>query len=480
MHYRNLYTSVNLFIVTTMTAQRTFLIVLFYIYVHFSHGFTKDDDICYWHHPRVNNYSECNFVKNRHSLICFNGLKNEWKAKAKHVQILILCEWPKATFDPHEVLRKFTFLRKLIIANSNLTQLSSAFPIEAQFLEKINVTGTKLRTLPKDAFSNLRSLRYLDLKNNALEEINVTAFNTPALKRILLAGNPLRCTEDTAWILDPNEGSAASKVVDKDKLLCATPYDGRPLLPIIEIIVTLNKECKQTVCDCELIYVVGAGKLTQKQLIAFTSVNCSHRGLTEMPNFLPANTTTLRLTGNKIKDLTPLTTNPIYKSVLDLYIDDNLIESIVGLEGSDWLDRFRLLNLRGNKLIDLPTYALENALLHNSNVAGLYLGNNSWTCNCHFTPSFQDLLIRHPNLVKDINDIKCAVASDNDNSNKQIRDLTRTEICISSDEDSWLHPLDILNIVLASLIFLVLGKLLYDYWSFKKTGKLPWIVAKIP
>ncbi|KAL6442364.1 hypothetical protein ACFW04_002540 [Cataglyphis niger] len=466
-----------------MTAQQIFLIAFFYIYVHFSHGFTKDDDICYWHHPHANDYPECDFLKSRQRLVCFNGLEDEWREKAENVQILILCEWPKATFDPHEVLQGFTFLRKLIIANSNLTQLSTAFPINAQLIEKINVTDTKLHTFPKDAFSNLRSLRCLDLRNNALEEINITAFNMSALKHVLLAGNPLRCTEDTAWILDPNEGSAASKVVDKDKLLCATPYDGRPLLPIVEIIATLKEECKQTVCDCELIYVVGrAGKreFTHKQLIAFTSVNCSHRDLTEMPNFLPANTTTLRLTGNKIKDLTPLTTNPAYKSVLDLYIDDNLVESIVRLEGSDWLDHFRLLNLRGNKLIDLPTYALENALLHNGNVAGLYLGNNSWTCDCHFTPSFQDLLIRHSNVVKDINDIRCAITSDNDNSNKQIRDLTRTEICISADEDSWFHPLDILNIVLALLIFLVLGKLLYDYWSFKKTGKLPWIVAKIP
>lgn len=63
---------------------------------------------------------------------------------------------------------------------------------------------------------------------------------------------------------------------------------------------TLEEECKQTICDCELIYVVGAGTFTQKQLIAFNSVNCSHRGLTEMPSFLPANTTTLRVTGNKV------------------------------------------------------------------------------------------------------------------------------------------------------------------------------------
>ncbi|XP_018304495.1 protein singed wings 2 isoform X1 [Mycetomoellerius zeteki] len=461
-----------------MIVQRTFLIA-FFIHVHCSHGFTKDDEICYY--PRANIHLECDFAESRQRLVCFNGFKDEWRARVKDVQVLIFCVWPKATFDPQEILRGFTYLRKLMIANSNLTRLSTAFPSEMQFLEKINVTDTKLRLLPNDAFSNLRTLSCLDLRNNALEEISITVFDVPTLKDIYLAGNPLRCTEDVAWILDSSEGSAASKVVDKDKLLCATPHDGRPLVPIVEIIVTLKEECKETVCDCELIYVVArAGKLTQRQLIAFTSVNCSHRDLTEMPEILPADTTTLHLSGNKIKDLTPLATNPAYKSVLDLYIDDNLVESIARLEGSDWLDRFRLLNLRGNKLTDLPTYALENALLYNSNAANLYLGNNSWTCDCHFTPGFQDLLIRHPNIIKDINDIRCAFTSDNDNSNKQIRDLTRTEICISPDEDSWLHPLDILNIILASLIFLVLGKLLYDYWSFKKTGKLPWIVAKIP
>lgn len=36
-------------------------------------------------------------------------------------------------------------------------------------------------------------------------------------------------------------------------------------------------------------------------------------------------------------------------------MDDNLVESIVRLEGSDWLDHFRLLNLRGNKLIDVSS-----------------------------------------------------------------------------------------------------------------------------
>lgn len=72
----------------------------------------------------------------------------------------------------------------------------------------------------------------------------------------------------------------------------------------------------------------------------------------------------------------------------------------------------------------------------------------------------------------------------NDNSenfNKLIRDLTRTEICIiSSEYESAIHPLDILNVVLATIILFIIGKLIYDYWYFKKTGNLPWIVTKIP
>lgn len=73
-----------------------------------------------------------------------------WIFRAENVQILILCKWPKAKFDPHDVLRGFTSLRKLTIANSNLTQLSTAFPIEAQFLEVGNacqILGKQLRTL---------------------------------------------------------------------------------------------------------------------------------------------------------------------------------------------------------------------------------------------------------------------------------------------------------------------------------------------
>ncbi|XP_076167334.1 protein singed wings 2 isoform X3 [Ptiloglossa arizonensis] len=429
----------------------------------------------------LNTSAKCDFKEHDHRLVCFHGLDDKWITGSENVQTLVLCYWSLETFDPQYTLQTFPSLRKLVISNGNLTKLTSSFPLQTPLIEEVNITGTRLQKLPVEIFVNLTSLKTLDLRNNNFGEIDVTAFNVSSLRRVYLSGNPLRCTENATWVVDQEKGSLSRKIADKDSLRCTAPYEGRPMFQVVEIIKTLKKECTKTVCDCELVYVVGqGGKHIQRPLMAFASLNCSHRDLTEMPSFLPANTTTLRLTGNKINDLTPLTTNSAYRGVIELYLDDNLIESIVQLEGSSWVDRFRLLSLRGNKLTDLPTYALENALQHNGNAVSLYLADNPWRCDCLFTPGFQDLLIRYTSLVKDVNDVRCSPTNGDENSGKTIRDLTRTEICTSPDEDPFLHPLDVLNIILASLIFLIIGKLLYDYWSFKKTGQLPWIVAKIP
>jgi hypothetical protein len=61
----------------------------------------------------------------------------------------------------------------------------------------------------------------------------------------------------------------------------------------------------------------------------------------------------------------------------------------------------------------------------------------------------------------------------------QIQALSRSAVC-REPSGYLIQPLDLLNGILASLIVLVIGKLIYDYWSFKKTGKLPWLVAKMP
>ncbi|XP_076291418.1 protein singed wings 2 [Lasioglossum baleicum] len=440
------------------------------------------EEECSLSHLQPNATSEkCEFKEHDGLLVCFHSLDDRWKSGSENVKTLILCHWSLETFDPAVALHGFPSLRNLIITNGSLVTLSSAFPAEIRLVETIKVTGTRLEKLPDHAFSDLENLKRLDLRNNSIQDANVSGLELPLLREVYLSGNPLKCAESTKWILDERENSLGRKIVDKKNLRCAAPFEGRPLFQVVEIIKTLTEECMKTVCECELAYVVSEGKKhIQTQLMAFVSVNCSDRGLTEIPDFLPANTTTLRLTGNKIHNLRPLTSNPAYRGVIDLYLDDNQIESIVQLEGSSWLDRFRLLSLRGNGLTDLPAYALANVLQQNRNAVGLYLGNNPWRCDCLFTPGFQDLLIKYTNLVKDINDVRCSSTDEDDNRGKIIRDLTRTEICMPPDEDPLLHPLDVLNIILAFLILLIIGKVLYDYWSFRRTGKLPWIVTKIP
>lgn len=62
----------------------------------------------------------------------------------------------------------------------------------------------------------------------------------------------------------------------------------------------------------------------------------------------------------QISDLTPLKTNPVYKRVLDLYLDDNVVESVTVLDGIDWLEHFRLFSLRGNQLTDVCIKTLNH------------------------------------------------------------------------------------------------------------------------
>ncbi|XP_001605552.2 protein singed wings 2 [Nasonia vitripennis] len=439
-------------------------------------------------HCLLTDVREASDERDTNELICSLGLPLPWNVESSiTVRALTIQNWQSETLDPAAILSKLPFLRRFTIDNGTLSRILTPFPPEARFLETVEITDTALRALPRRAFADLSALRRLDLRNNALVHIDPRdLIDVPTLQDVYLAGNQWSCDdESSSWFANATFGSLVQRIVDREELRCSTPHKGRPLLPVMEVIQRLREECRQLeVCECELVYVVNSAgpglQARQRQFMAFASVNCSHRGFTDMPAFLPANTTTLHLEGNKISDLTPLKSNPVYKRVLDLYLDNNYVESVALLDGTYWLEQFRLLSLRGNKLTDFPTYALENVLPHSENAVSLYLGNNPWRCDCQFTPGFQELLIKYGNLVKDISDVRCSATGNGEFGNKQIRELSRTEICVPPDDDYWLYPLDILNVLLGSLIFLILGKLLYDYWSFKRTGKLPWLVARIP
>ncbi|KAJ9579090.1 hypothetical protein L9F63_024803, partial [Diploptera punctata] len=301
-------------------------------------------------------------------------------------------------------------------------------------------------------------------------------------RRIAGSGNPWDCQSDLVWLLDDQKNaSLLRRIVDKDKMMCSDDkYPRRPVVPVMGLLKMLDDECPREPplnCTCEMNYV--APDPDGVTLRPVTTINCSYRGLIELPEVLPSSTTTLLVKGNQISSVKPLVSNPYYRNVHDVILDDNIVSSIEDLEGSDWLLNFRILSLRNNYLKQVPTYALDNALQRNRNAGIVNLGNNPWTCDCLFTPSFQDFIIKYRQLVKDIDDVRCSSDSADDNSLTQIQTLSRSSVCHEPSE-YLIRPLDLLNGILATLIIIVIGKLMYDYWSFKKTGKLPWLVAKMP
>ncbi|RZC37443.1 singed wings 2, partial [Asbolus verrucosus] len=289
--------------------------------------------------------------------------------------------------------------------------------------------------------------------------------------------NRWNCSMDLDWVFNLNQ----SIVKDLQNLTCfGNPHPKKPLLAIASFMKDIKQQCPSN-CVCSLPKVVPKN-IESDQLEPHIEVNCSYRGLTELPLNLPTKTKIIRLEGNELEDLKPLRNNPIYRQSLELYLDNNKVNSIEELEGSYWLKHFRVFSISGNKLTEIPTYALDNALEQNINMPNavrMSLGGNPWRCDCVFTPVFQEMLQKFAFQIQDIREVKCSYVEGDENSLLPIIELSRSSVCRSPTEYS-VRALDLLNAVLASLILLILGKLAYDYYYFKKTGRLPWIVTKMP
>ncbi len=107
--------------------------------------------------------------------------------------------------------------------------------------------------------------------------------------------------------------------------------------------------------------------------------------------------------------------------------------------------------------------------------------------NCHRIPliqpanpvlDFQSFVAKHKELIKDISNVTCA-ANEGENAGKKINSVETSSICLNPDANTT-NLMDILNVILALLTVCTIGKLLYDYYAYRKTGRLPWLVSKMP
>lgn len=213
----------------------------------------------------------------------------------------------------------------------------------------------------------------------------------------------------------------------------------------LTVVQGISSDCPES-CVCSMSQVLQ--KLNSTRLEPMILVNCSGRGLRQLPSKIPPETMMIHLENNDISNVEPLKSNKLYRSVVDIFLDNNSITGIEELEGTYWFHNFRVLSLSGNKLtevvdkqiiiikyailvcmifrLQLPPYALDNAMECNKNALAiqLSLGGNPWRCDCVFTPEFQELLVKYATNIKDVKDIKCSYVEGDENSLLPVREVS--------------------------------------------------------
>ncbi|XP_058462373.1 protein singed wings 2 [Malaya genurostris] len=427
----------------------------------------------------VSSKSRCSFEQNGKT-VCVRGLDSRMNLHNRELfdqtTELILCQWPSVSFDPRELLSLVPNVEKFAITGPILWKLKNDFPALPN-LRAINITGTKLNFTKASIFQQLPALRLVNMRGNALVQIVPYQLQNKHVE-IYLQGNPWNCTNDMIWLLEEQSGF----YTDKSSLVCKDwKYTGRPVTTAMEYKRVLREHCRNEEiqnCTCRISYLRLCDN--GKSFHPLVTVNCTGKDFYRLPYYLPPNTTVLHMSNNYISDVQQLTTDDSYNQVQDIYLDNNKITSIDILEDSIWLDSFRIFSLRGNRINRIRVYSLEHALERNAHVGQLYLANNPWRCGCRFATRMQEFLRKHESVVVDSRNISCYILDDEGRmSYLPVMTLTPNDVCRKSEHNE-AAVYDILSIVFASLIVLIMVKLAYDYYIYRKYGKLPWLIMKMP
>lgn len=313
-------------------------------------------------------------------------------------------------------------------------------------------------------------VRHLHLHNSNVNSSDQFLDRFPNLSLLKFSSSNIECSESTVWLL-----KISHLIENLPRLYCASPevLKDTPITKALHLIRQVSSQCPEQ-CVCQLLNVPK-----DDQYVTVT-IDCVNQGLVELPRTLPSNVTIhLDLSENKIENLDDLVTNPSYSRVTHLYLNNNQIKTISSLDDSDWIKHFSLLSLTGNYLQEISTEALSNAFRRQDiNGIRMFLGQNPWHCDCYKVTHFQSFSAKHKSLIKDIGNVTCG-PNEGENAGKKIVAVERSSVCRNPDAGS-INLMDVLNVFLALITVCTVGKLLYDYYAYRKTGQLPWLASKMP
>lgn len=349
---------------------------------------------------------------------------------------------------PNHLFQSFNDLKYLNISENNLTKFNSNDLFSAtNRLVSLDLSHNHLTSID---LTRLKSLDVLLIHNNSLETITQFSHN---IRTISLANNTWKCDEQINWLLKYTNNRSI-QVLNREKTRCESPEAAKCMSFTQWWSVLKTPICGQ--CEC----------WPSRNKDSMT-VNCSDKGLTVLPSSLPLVTKIVRLDNNKLKNIS-LNSKSLnhWRNVSYLHLNNNTIESFVGLERTNLLKSLVALHITHNRLREIPVYILDQL----SHLDELYLSENPWICNCR-TVVFQTWLQHHFKSVKDVYNIRCGDDADNRFSNRFLLRIPKSELCPQPNEP--INIFEAINWILASLIIVIIVKLIYDYFWQRRTGKLP-------
>lgn len=387
-------------------------------------------------------------------------------------------------FATNSVLQTCVKLETVDLSHNQLSTICSDWQVSMVHLQLLDLSHNDFTNITISDLQFVSTGLKLDLSNNKLKTIYMNEAEALALLKydgiksaipinnsvkLILKENPLACDCNAYHLVKYFKGQLNPEVnllveIDGSKLSCNSPeelkgtevkdLDPRQLTCLTEKLVKEN-DCPRN-CSCQ--YWPSNTALL---------VNCSYRGLTNIPPSLPTsvqlgewmriNHTELDLTGNKITFL-PSKLGNGYSRATKIYLSYNNLTSI---NLTTFSDELQIIELDNNNLTRIDEDSL-NTLEKSKHIQKVSLQNNPWICDCQ-TKVFLNFIQANYKKIPNLKNLTCS-------NGIPFSELTANELC-----PTMTAAIVSLSVTLAFLCLLMGGSIAI-YYRYQREIKV-WLYA---
>lgn len=309
----------------------------------------------------------------------------------------------------------------------------------------------------------------------------------PSLHHLTIQGGGAECCDESLWVLEwMKEGRAQVTKNTTCFMVSYKPSEMETKFSFFnKLFLTTMGHWQAMVRDCPNLCTCKMNGVKDNQH-PIMIINCSFVGLTHIPETIPELSTTIYLNNNAITNFSHVFTNPLYHHMDQIYLQHNRITRMDGrlfylfardrpLDLSINLSYNHLSNFPVEDVQRLYDEALENGIHH---LPVFHLGYNPWNCDdCSFLPGFQKIVYHQYEMHRYL-DIRCQDGPREETAKQQVVKLDVVGLC--QPDPPVFTPIDVLILCLAGLLILFLLNFLHNFIQYRRHGKLPCIITKLP